>query len=467
MKNLIILGGGNSKRMNFRDPSTPKCALPILGKPIIKYVVGAAKKAGFDNIVIITSPNDEVTSTLVDECIKVVKQDENCGSGKAILAAKEVLKEEAGTTVIMYADMPLLTGETLSNMMYVHEKNNADLTVATAYVDHPNGLSVVIRDDNGKLIELKNYKDIEDKPYRRTEIFGGIMVAENNAVYQMAEKLLPHQNNLYYVADLLATYNLSKKKVIGFLCRNAEETMVISDRAQASFASMILRRQINMTHMANGVTIEDPTSTYIYPDVKIGKDSVIRPNTTITGVSNIGEGNIIGPNSYLEDVEIGNDNKIISSYLTETSVGDNNEIGPFTKTRAHTKIDNNCRIGNFVELKNAHYNEGVKTAHLTYIGDAEVGEHTNIGCMTVTANYDGYNKEHTEIGKNVFVGSGSILVAPVTLQDESFTAAGSVITSEVKSGEMAIARARQVNKENLRNVFLAKAKAKKEAKANK
>ena len=157
------------------------------------------------------------------------------------------------------------------------------------------------------------------------------------------------------------------------------------------------------------------------------------------------------------------DNKILSSYLTQTHVGNNNEIGPFTKTRANTWIEDNCRIGNFVELKNAHYHNGVKSAHLTYIGDTEVGERTNIGCMTVTANYDGYNKSRTSIGKDTFVGSGTIIVAPLTLEDETFTAAGSVIVKDVHKDEMAIARARQENKPHLRSIFLLKAKAKKEA----
>lgn len=186
-------------------------------------------------------------------------------------------------------------------------------------------------------------------------------------------------------------------------------------------------------------------------------------NTHIYGECKIGERNIVGPNTYLENVNVGNDNSIIMSHIVDTIIGDNNNIGPFTRMRGHTHVEKNSRVGNFVELKGAHFHEGVKSAHLTYLGDAEIGERTNIGCGTITANYDGYNKSKTNIGKDVFVGSGSIIIAPLTIEDEAFVAAGSTLNRDVKENELAIARARQENKSGYSSIIKKRAKAKKDA----
>ncbi len=213
--------------------------------------------------------------------------------------------------------------------------------------------------------------------------------------------------------------------------------------------------------MINGVSIEDPKTTYISPDVTIEPDTIIAPNTHILGNCVIGHSNRIGPNTYLENVKIGNENVITFSHITDSTIEDENQIGPFTRLRNNCVIESNTRIGNFVEMKHAHIKKGTKSAHLTYIGDTTIGKNTNIGCGTITANYDGYNKFETNIGDNVFVGSGSILIAPITVEDNSFIAAGSTITKDVKSDELAIERAPQVNVPGGASKVLNKAKAKK------
>ncbi|MPM85788.1 Bifunctional protein GlmU [bioreactor metagenome] len=214
--------------------------------------------------------------------------------------------------------------------------------------------------------------------------------------------------------------------------------------------------------MLSGVSIEDPDATYISPDVTIGPDTIIHPNSIILGNTEIGHSNTIGPNIYLQDSKIGNNNNIVFSHIVNTTIKDNSVIGPFARLRDGTVVEGDARIGNFVEMKNAHLEKGVKSAHLSYIGDTHVGEKTNIGCGSVTANYDGYNKFHTEIGKNCFIGSGTILIAPITVEDNGFTAAGSTITKDVHVDELAIERSEQVNIPHGASRVLAKAKAKKD-----
>ena len=215
--------------------------------------------------------------------------------------------------------------------------------------------------------------------------------------------------------------------------------------------------------ISKGVIIEDPTTTHIGRDVEIESGTVIRPNTIIEGESHIGKENIIGPNSYLENMDIGANNTVIMSHLVDSKIGDNNQVGPFARMRGHALVEKNSRVGNFVELKGAHLHEGAKSAHLTYLGDCEIGERTNIGCGTITANYDGFNKSRTSIGKDVFIGSGSILIAPITVEDEAFVAAGAVLTKDVHKDELAIARAKQENKAGYSHIIKNRARAKKEA----
>ena len=223
------------------------------------------------------------------------------------------------------------------------------------------------------------------------------------------------------------------------------------------------RLRIVYKHIQKGVVIEDPETTFIDEGVFIGKGTVIKPNTTIKGESKIGPNNIVGPNTYLENMSIGEGNTVIMSHLVDSSIGNNNQVGPFARMRGHSEVENNSRVGNFVELKGAHLHEGAKSAHLTYLGDCEIGERTNIGCGTITANYDGFNKSRTTIGKDVFIGSGSILIAPITIEDEAFVAAGGVITKDVKKDELAIARARQENRAGYSHIIKNRARAKKEA----
>lgn len=463
-KYAIILAAGKGSRMKSLDPNRSKMTFPILGKPLVRYVIDAVKELGISKIVTVVGFGGEGVKELVKDDTEVVWQKDVSGTGNAVLQAKSILKDKNGTTLIVYGHTPLISVKTLKNVVNKHENDGNDMTITTAFLENGMAYGRIIREKpSNKILAIKENDECTSRELAINEVNTGICVFNNKVLFEIIDEL--DNNNSqheYYLTKLVEILVNKKYKVGAYVVPDAREIFGINDRSQLAYASKFIKRKVNEKLMLSGVSLEDPDTTYISPDVTIGKDTVIGPNTIILGHTTIGKSNFISQNSYLENVTIGDNNKILSSYLTDVTIGKNNEIGPYTKMRTNTVIKDNCRIGNFVELKNAILNNGVKSAHLTYVGDAEVGERTNIGCMTVTANYDGYNKSRTSIGKDCFVGSGTILVAPIKMEDESFSAAGSVITSTIHKDEMAIARARQVNKARLRSIFLAKAKAKKE-----
>lgn len=443
----VILAAGKGTRMKSRDVNYSKVSFPILGKALVNYVLDAVSPLDIDKNVVVVGFGGEVTKSLVEDRAEVVWQHEILGTGHALMQAAPILEGKKGSTIVLCGDTPLLTSDTLQKLYKKHEKSNADITILSAVIENPKGYGRIIREyKTEKVIAIREDKDCTSDESDVSEINSGVYVFNNELLFKYL-KLIKNNNSQkeYYLTDLVELFVNDNLKVETYIIQNAQEIFGINDRVQLAYAAKVIKKRVNNSLMMSGVSIEDPESTYISPDVQIGRDTIIMPNTTILGKSKIGEGNIIGPNSYLHNVIVGDDNVINSSYLTDTKIGSKNEVGPYTKTRANTVITDNCRVGNFVELKNAVLHNGVKCAHLSYLGDATVGDKTNVGCMTVTANYDGYNKSQTHIGKNVFVGSGTILIAPVNLEDESFTAAGSTITHDVDTNDLAIARARQVN----------------------
>lgn len=460
----VVMAAGKGSRMKSLDENHSKVSYLILNKPIVRYVIDAIKPIGFNKIVTVVGFGGEVTKSLVENDTEVVWQKEQKGTGHAVLMAKDVLSNLEGSTLVVCGDTPLITTETIMKLFAKHEKDHNNMTILTSLLEHPDGYGRIVREEKtNNILAIREDKDcsIEEKYIK--EINTGIYVFDNKKLFSYLQNLKTNNaQHEYYLTDVVSMFVNDNLKVGGYVLEDPEEVYGINDRFQLSYAQKVIRKRVNKALMLSGVSIEDPNSTYISIDVKIGQDTVIHPNTTIYGNKTIGNSNEIGPNSFLDNVEVGNNNKIISSHLVDTTIGNNNEIGPFTRTRGGTIIENNTRVGNFVEFKNVHIHDGVKSAHLTYLGDTEVGEKTNIGCMTVTANYDGYNKSRTTIGKNTFIGSGSILVAPIEVKENSFVAAGSTITKPVEEDDLAIARARQVNLKNGSSKIKEKARLKKE-----
>lgn len=467
MKDLysVILAAGQGVRMKTNNHDVNKVMYPILGKPVVKYVIDAVKLLGPKEVIVVAGHGYENTAKTLENCAKIVKQEQILGTGNAVLQAYPILKERKGNTIVLYGDTPLLTTQTLAGLYAKHEREGAALTILTSVMVNAQGYNKIIREEKSeKVLKINDIKEGIGNEYNLTEIDGGVYIFDNELLFKYLPVLKPdNDHGELSLISLVEMFVNDGHKVETYITSDRQEIFSINNRFHLAYAAKIVRKRVNMELMINGVSIEDPDITYISPDAVIGKDTIISPNTSILGKCVIGEGNIIGPNTFIQDSNIGDKNKIVYSHIVDSTIKNNSEIGPFARIRNNTIIEGDSRIGNFVELKNTHYEKGVKSAHLTYIGDTHVGEGTNIGCGTVTANYDGYNKMHTEIGAHSFIGSGTILVAPVEVKDHAFTAAGSTITKTVEAGEMAFERSEQKNVEGLAQKFLQKAKAKKEA----
>jgi len=459
----IILAAGKGTRMRSLNNEISKVGYPILGVALVNYVLDAARGLVDGKKVVIVGHGGEYTKKLVENEAEIAWQHEQLGTGHAIMQTAPMLEGEKGTTLILCGDTPLLTNESLTKLVKYHEEHKLDLTVLTATPQNPHGYGRIIRDDSNHVTAIVEQKDLKGAQIKVNEVNAGVYVVNNKYLFEQLGYL--NTNNAsgeLYLTDIIGLFNNKGYKVGAYILEDENEMLGTNDRVQLAEAAKFIKQRINRRHMVNGVTFEDPDNAYIGPYVEIGPDTVISPGVTILGQSKIGANNIIGPNTYLDNMEIGDNNEIKLSYLCDSKVGNGNHIGPYTRFRSHVEIHNNTKVGNFVEFKTSVIKDGVKAAHLTYIGDSLLEENVNVGCGVITANYDGYNKFHTHIGKNVFLGSNATIISPVTIEEDAFIAAGSTINRDVKKDELAIARTRQENKVGYATLFRAKAKAIKE-----
>ena len=459
----IILAAGKGTRMKSARDDVSKVSFPILGQPLVKWVINALKPLNLTKTVTIVGFGGVMSQLIVQNDSEVVWQNEQKGTGHAVSMTEPILEGLEGETIICCGDTPLLTPETLKKFFDVHEKDGNALTILTAFYDNPTGYGRIVK--NGlQVLKIVEQKDASEEEKQIKEVNAGVYIFDNKELFKCIHRLTP--NNAageYYLTDVIGMFVNDGFKVGTMPVEDNDETLGINDRYQLSVAAKLLQRRINKAWMLSGVSILDSETTYISPSVTIGQDTTIYPGTFLVGNTVIGTGNVIGPDAYLENVTVGSDNQIVYSHLVDTFVGSKNTLGPYLRTRKNVIIKNGCHIGNFNELKNVVFSDGSKAAHLSYLGDAAIGENVNIGCGTIIANYDGVNKSHSDIGNSVFVGSGTILISPVTVGEGAFIAAGSTINKDVPSDDMAIARARQENKAGYAKVLRAKALAKKEA----
>ena len=393
-----------------------KLVQKIYGKEIVKRAVENAQKAGVRDIVAVVGYKKEEVMKVLGDNIKYAYQDEMLGTGHAVMQAKEYLKGKKGKVLVLNGDVPLIRPETLNKLIEKSIENKEYATLLTAIYDDPTGYGRIVRDEGGNIEGIVEEKDTTPEQKKIKEINAGIYCFDIEALLKALEKVTPNnKQGEYYITDVIQIMNDSGLKTGAVLVEDNTEILGINDRIQLGILTKVLQMRINTELMKNGVTIEDTNTTYIYDDVEIGMDTVIHPNTTIKSGVTIGEDCEIGPNSYI---------------------------------REGCKLANHVKIGSFVEIKKAIIGEGTKVPHLSYMGDCEIGEKCNIGCGTITCNYDGFNKSKTIIGNHSFIGSNTNLVAPVTLGDNTFVAAGSTITDDVPDYALAIARERQTNKEN-------------------
>ena len=327
----IILAAGKGTRMNSIDPNHSKVSYPILGKPIINYVLDTIKSLNFEKITVVFGYGGDVTKQLVGDQAEKVWQPELLGTGNAVLQTKEIMKDLDGETLIIYGDTPLVSAETISQILHIHEKEKNALTVVSCVLSNPSGYGRLIREEkSNRLLAIREETDCSEYELDIDEANTGICVFDNKTLFKYLDKL--DNNNarkLYYLSQLVEIFNKEGLSVGSYVVEDMVEVFGINDRTQLSYAAKVMRKRINHDLMLAGVSMEDPATTYISPNVKIGKDTIIFPNTTILGDCEIGAGNEIGPNVYLHNVKIGNNNKIVESHLENVTVKDNENVGPF------------------------------------------------------------------------------------------------------------------------------------------
>ncbi|MGE7624293.1 bifunctional UDP-N-acetylglucosamine diphosphorylase/glucosamine-1-phosphate N-acetyltransferase GlmU [Viridibacillus sp. NPDC096237] len=442
----VILAAGQGTRMKSK---LYKVLHPVCGKPMVEHVVDHIQSLDVERIVTIVGYGAEKVKEQLGEKSEYVLQADQLGTAHAVQQVEPILGELEGTTIVICGDTPLIRPETMKALFEHHESNHAKATILTAIAEDPTGYGRILRSTDQQVSQIVEQKDATPEQRQVKEINTGTYCFDNKALFA-ALKLVKNDNaqGEYYLPDVIEILQKQGEVVAAYVTENFAETLGVNDRFALSQAEEIMRARINEQHMRNGVTIINPNNTYISVDAQIGHDTVIQPGVIIEGASSIGEDCIIGPNSHIQNSRIGNRTTIHSSVVRDSVIGEDTAVGPFAHIRPNSDLGDHVKIGNFVEVKKAKIDNGSKVSHLSYLGDAEVGKEVNIGCGTITVNYDGKNKFKTVIEDNAFVGCNSNLVAPVTVGKGSYVAAGSTITKNIPADALAIARSRQENKDN-------------------
>lgn len=445
-KYVIVLAAGQGTRMKSK---LYKVLHPVCGKPMVRHVIDELKQIGADQIITVVGHGaDEVKNELKDDS-EFVLQEQQLGTAHAVMQARDLLLDKEGLTLVVCGDTPLLKADTIKAMIDYHINNHSKATILTAVAEDPTGYGRVIRNEQGYVEKIVEHKDASDEEKAVKEINAGTYCFDNASLFHALQKVTNNNaQNEYYLPDVIGILKDAGQTVTAFKTNDFTEIFGINDRVALAQAGKIMQQRINEKHMRNGVTIIDPEQTYIDATVVIGQDTVIYPGTMVKGNTVIGTDCIIGPNSEILNCDIGNRTSIRQSVTHDSKIGSDVQIGPFAHIRPQSLIHDEVRIGNFVEIKKTEFGRKSKASHLSYIGDANVGSNVNIGCGSITVNYDGVNKFKTIIKDGAFIGCNSNLVAPVEIGEGAYVAAGSTITDNVPGDSLSIARARQVNKEN-------------------
>ena len=442
MQNLVtvILAAGAGTRMKS---NTAKVLHKICGQAMLEYVIDAARNAGSDEIIaVIGHQADQVKESVKD--VTFVLQNEQLGTGHAVMQARPVLEGRNGTVLVLYGDTPLITAQTLKRAYEAHLRERNQVTVITARVDDPTGYGRIIRDGSGKIRAIVEHRDATEEQKKINEINSGMYFFEIPALLKALDRLGNNNSQReYYLTDTIGAILSDSGSAGAFMAEDSTEILGINDRFQLSEAEKIMRDRIIRRHMENGVSFILPETSVIGPKVEIGRDTVVYPGTILEGTTRIGEQCVIGPYTRMVDSTVANETHVMNSVILESEIGSNTKVGPFAYLRPGSRIGNNVKIGDFVEVKKSEIGDNTKVSHLTYVGDAKVGRNVNLGCGVVTVNYDGIKKHQTVIGDYAFVGCNVNLVSPVEVKPHSYIAAGSTITEEVPEYALAIARSRQ------------------------
>ena len=438
----LVLAAGKGTRMKS---DLPKVIHKVNGMPMIEKILKTLKNIGSEENILILGHKKEDVLAVVGE-VPYVVQSEQLGTGHAIMQGEEKLKDYDGDIMVLCGDTPLLKEETLQNLYQHHKKSNASTTILTSIYENPFGYGRIVK-ENGTVRAIVEEKEADEETKKIKEVNAGVYCFNAKELFDALSKINnDNEKGEYYLTDVIGIQSAENKKIESFILADDREILGVNSKVELAEASEILRERKNRDLMEQGVILLDSKTTYIEEEVKIGRDTIIYPGAVIQGKTEIGENCEIIGNSRIIDCQIKNDVRVESSVLEESVIENGVTIGPFAHLRPKSHLMEQVHIGNFVEVKKSTLEKGVKAGHLSYLGDAYIGEATNIGAGTITCNYDGKNKFKTTIGKKVFIGSDSMLVAPIEIGDNSLIGAGSVITKNVPANSLAVARSKQVIK---------------------
>lgn len=447
MKVSVILAAGEGTRMKSKKP---KVLHEILGRPMLFYVLNSCKHSQVEkNLVVVGHNKEKVCKAFEDEKdVEFIEQPigDNVpyGTGYAVMNALDKIEDD-DTVIILNGDTPIISNSTISCFLRYHEERNNDITVLSADMKDPTNYGRIVRDENANVVAIVEEKDASEKQKLIREINSGIFAFKGSSLRSALQKInTDNAANELYITDTLEILVKEGKRVDSFKLRDTREILGVNSRYELSIAAEILQKKINKGYMINGVGIIDPKSTYIEYGATIERDVMIYPGTRIDRKSVIKEGAEIY-SSTIKNSTIGEDVLIRSSEIEDSSIGRGTTVGPYAHLRPNSHVGENCKIGNFVEVKNSNVGDGSKMSHLAYIGDADVGSGVNIGCGVVFVNYDGRDKFRAKVGDNAFIGSNANLVAPIEVEENGYVAAGSTITKKVLKGQLSLERAPQKN----------------------
>ncbi|HEL0608745.1 TPA: bifunctional UDP-N-acetylglucosamine diphosphorylase/glucosamine-1-phosphate N-acetyltransferase GlmU, partial [Streptococcus equi subsp. zooepidemicus] len=441
----IILAAGKGTRMKS---GLPKVLHKVSGLSMLEHVLNSVSAlAPQKQLTVIGHQAEQVRAVLGEQSLTVV-QEEQLGTGHAVMMAKEELSGLEGQTLVIAGDTPLIRGESLKELLDYHIREKNVATILTASAKDPFGYGRIIRNAAGEVVNIVEQKDANEAEQEVKEINTGTYIFDNKRLFE-ALKYLTTDNaqGEYYLTDVISIFKASQEKVGAYLLKDFDESLGVNDRLALAQAEVIMQERINKQHMLNGVTLQNPAATYIESSVEIAPDVLIEANVTLKGQTRIGSRSVIGNGSYILDSRLG-EGVVVSQSVIEASVlADGVTVGPYAHIRPDSQLDECVHIGNFVEVKGSHLGANTKAGHLTYLGNAEIGSEVNIGAGSITVNYDGQRKCQTVIGSHAFIGSHSTLIAPVEVGENALTAAGSTIARSVPADSVAIGRSRQVVKE--------------------
>ena len=405
---------------------------------MIAHSLTAVRAASTEMPVVVIGHAAEAVQEYLGKSANCVVQEPQLGTGHAVLQAENILKGKTDLVLVTYADMPLLRPETLKKLVDIQKHNKGPLTLLTVNADDPRGFGRVVRDPDGNVREIVEEAAATDEQLSIHELNVGAYCFSSTWLWEALHKIKKSQKGEYYLTDTVGLAVQAGLPVQALVCDDLLETIGINTRVHLAEAETAMRQRINRKHMLSGVTIVDPGSTYIEPTVSIGQDTVVWPNTYLRGNTVIGEGCTIGPNTIAEDTTVGDCCEILAAVMEGAIVEDNVGIGPFARLRKGAHLCKGVHMGNFGEVKDSTLGRGTKMGHFSYLGNATIGEDVNIGAGTITCNYDGVHKNPTEIGDGAFIGSDTMLVAPVRVGEDARTGAGSVVTHDVPPGMLAV-----------------------------